>query len=524
MKKIPTKNFVKKLKKVKPEFWLVLILIFALSIRLYFFVGIGFNDDSYYLEFASHMYKDEKFVPPSSVSWGTRIGVYYPVVLFWKLFGINELSTSMYFILSSLGSIVVIYFMGKELFDPSAGLIAAFLLSIFPMNIVYASQVGPDIPFQFFSATTILLLIKSEKYQRYIYPFLSGLFLGLAYLVKSTAVLLLPIFLFLILIFFLSSGSKFRKHFTKRRIFTYFLIFLGFSLVFSVYVLHLYTLSGQWFYGEKVRSYSFTHDKNSNSDFMWYPNVMFNHQESYFKWIHDVPMFGFFYYFVVLASAYLLYERDLNSIFLFLWFIFLFSFFEYGLQFYCTKIMSYCLYSRHPRFLTIFTIPSVLLISRFLTYNNERWRKYLLVTSILFLVFTSLYYTYQSHTFLRNGMGTLRESAYFLEKMPLKTIYIPDGWDISKLKFYFRYNETYIQNLKIYECGFINCSDPYYNNGSFIHDSYVITWLDPYTWINRHQYPDFMKNPPENWKLLKEINLKNYGIFAKYKTRVYYVK
>lgn len=512
-----------KSKKVRPEIWLVLIVLFALFLRLYFFVGIGFNDDSYYLDFASKVFKGEKFVPPSALTWGIRIGVYYPVILFWKIFGINELSTSFYFIILSLGSVCVTYLIGKELFNEKTGLLAAFLLCIFPLNIIYASQIGPDMGFQFLSALSILFLIKSEKYQKMLYPILSGLFLGISYLFKSTVLVILPVLLFFILTNFYKSKIKPRKYFTKKRILSYILILFGFSMIFGLQVIHFHEISGEWFYGEKVRAFSMTHDTNSNWDLMWYPNMMFNLEERYFEWIHDLPLFSFLYYFVVFSSVYLLYKKDVNSVFLISWFLFLFLFFEYGLQFYCTKIMDYCLYSRHPRFLSIFTIPSVLLVSRFFIFDKRKWRKYFSVISVLFLVVTSLFYAYHSHVFMRSAMGDIREITYFIKTLPNKKVYIPNDWDVSKLSFYFQYDDNYIKNLEVYECGKIKCNEPRYKYGDYITDSYVVTWIDPYTWINREQYPEFMKTHPEYWKLLKTIESERYGILENYKTKIYYV-
>ena len=120
MKEKKQKIKEKKMNHFKPETWLILILIFALFLRLYFFVGIGYNDDSYYLETAEKIYKGYGFHPSSYVHWDIRIGIIFPVVLMWKFFSINELSTSMFFILCSLGSIVVTYFIGTELFNKKA--------------------------------------------------------------------------------------------------------------------------------------------------------------------------------------------------------------------------------------------------------------------------------------------------------------------------------------------------------------------------------------------------------------------
>jgi len=491
------------------------------------FVGMGFNDDPYYMGIYAHqMYNGQQylFTPAPAVTWGTRIGVYYPVVMFWKIFGINELSTSIYFILLSLGSIFVTYLIGKELFNVKIGLTAAFILSIFPMNIIYSSQIGPDIGFQFLSALSILLLIKSEKNQKFIFPILCGLVLGTAYLFKSTVILILPIFVLYVLINLYKSKVKLRKYFTNKRLISYVLIAVAFFTVFGLQLIHFHEETGEWFYAENTRSLSLSTDPNSNSDLEWYPKIMFNYEDNYFEWIHTIPLMGFLYYFVIISSAYLIFKRNLYSIFFFLWFIFLFLFFEFGLQLYCTKVVDYCLYARHPRFLTIFTIPAILLIAIFFNYDKKKWRKYMSIICIVFLAATSLFYAYQSYVFIRSGTGGIRESTNYIKELPKKNIYVPNPYDEWRIDFYLGYDEDYGDLIKFYRCDFIDCDDPYYNYGDFIKDSYVVTYMDPYSWLNEVAYPEFMKNPPKHWKLLKIIDLERFGFLENYQTKIYYVE
>jgi len=95
-----------------PLFYLLCILLFALFLRLYFFVGMGFYDDPTYLNTAYKIYTGVEHIPNPNF-WELRIGVYYPIAFFWNLFGINELSSSLFFILCSLGSITVAYFIAS---------------------------------------------------------------------------------------------------------------------------------------------------------------------------------------------------------------------------------------------------------------------------------------------------------------------------------------------------------------------------------------------------------------------------
>jgi len=211
---VEIKTIKRKIKKMRPEVWLILILVFALTLRLWFFVGIGFNDDSYYLDFADDIYNGKKFTPPRGVHWGIRIGVYLPVVFFWKLLGISEFSTSFFTLLTSLGSILIVYLIGKELFNSKTGLIAAFLLSIFPLDVIYSTQIGPDIPFQFFSILSLFFLLKSEKSKNRIKPriyiLLSGLSLGLSYLFKE----LIPVMLLVMAFYVIWNNDLNKRKFT----------------------------------------------------------------------------------------------------------------------------------------------------------------------------------------------------------------------------------------------------------------------------------------------------------------------
>jgi 4-amino-4-deoxy-L-arabinose transferase-like glycosyltransferase len=112
-------------------------------------------------------------------------------VLIWKLFGISEYSTALFFTLCSLGTVIAVYLIGKQLFTAATGLIAAFLLSIFPLDIIYATQVGPEVPFSLFACLSILWFLKaygSDRRYR-LYGLLSGAGLGAANLFKETFIL-----------------------------------------------------------------------------------------------------------------------------------------------------------------------------------------------------------------------------------------------------------------------------------------------------------------------------------------------
>jgi 4-amino-4-deoxy-L-arabinose transferase-like glycosyltransferase len=509
------------------------IAFFALVLRLYFFVGIGFNDDSYYLEYTEKIYRGLNFVPPLYI-WPIRIGIYLPIVMAWKLFGISEYSTSLLFLLYSISIVVVTYSIGKELFNDGIALLASLLISTFPIEIIYSTQIGPDVPFQLFAALSILYFFKSYKRERRykIYFFMSGLFLGIANLFKEQVVLIFFCYCSYLVLDFIAKrklAAVLNKKVTKGLV-----IFLfGFLIIYLAQSVYFYSLTDQWFYGEKAKAETLQHDGNRNDDFKFYPNVLLNLDNGKFEWIHNKPLFGYVYWYVLFGIAVLAFQRRFskNNLFLVFWLLIFYLFLQYGLHFISTYLVENGMRVRHRRFLIPMSIPAALLIAQalYFTINSGTINKVIKSLLLLFLVLSSIFFTHQSQKFLRNGMGYVRETVNFLLQQPAKMIYIPDGWSLSKFKFFAGYDEEFCKRLVVYDCQWKKCDGDYINRGEYIKDAYVVTYVSPYTYINTRNktqniYPTFMTSPPSDWKLLKTVNLSNYGIFSRFAPQVYYAK
>ena len=110
-------------------------------------------------------------------------------------------------------------------------------------------------------------------------------------------------------------------------------------------------------------------------------------------------------------------------------------------------------------------------------------------------------------------MGYVREATYILQRLPGKKIYIPDNWTESKMRVFAKFDKKFLSRFVVYQ------------NAKFdvnrIKDSYIVTNINPYTYICRKDYPPFMANPPQKWKLVKTIKMDNYGIFTKFEPRIY---
>lgn len=200
---------IEKLKVLNPIIWLILILIFATLIRLFFFVGLNLNDDLTYVNTAYDIITGKFRVNTWIIA--ARYVMNLPIAFFFLLLGVSDFSAALWPLLTSLGSVIITYFIGKEIFDVKVGLLAAFLLSVFPVDVAYATTIVPDIPVAFFMGLSVLFFVLGEKKNNFIYYFFSGVSIGLAWMVKSMALVILPFFAIYFLMDKLGFGLKSNK-------------------------------------------------------------------------------------------------------------------------------------------------------------------------------------------------------------------------------------------------------------------------------------------------------------------------
>ena len=90
---------------------LVLILLCGLVLRSVFFSGMGTSDDLAYSMYAANIGKG--IDSESVLTLSTRLGIIYPTALSYKLFGINDFSSVVFVLITSLASIILIFYFGK---------------------------------------------------------------------------------------------------------------------------------------------------------------------------------------------------------------------------------------------------------------------------------------------------------------------------------------------------------------------------------------------------------------------------
>ncbi len=479
-----SKNKIKKIKRNNllnnNKFLLFLIALFGLALRLIFFSGIGTSDDLAYTRYAHNAGEG---IQDSVLTLSTRIGVTYVTAFSYKLFGVNDFSSTLFVLLTSIGNIILVYYFGKLLLNEKVGLMSSFLISIFPLEVVYATKLLTDIPSAFFMALSVYFFLYAElKSHKKINYFLSGIFLGIGYLIRESA-LLIGLFFIIYLIY---------KRQIKKE---YFIAAFGFVIIFAVELFILYKLTGNPFFRyttvqdylqQAYIHYGYFGRLNMPEGLLHYPYIILTD-----------PLISFFYFFIIISLIYFIFNKRQNANILFFWFIPLLLYLSFG----SASLTKYLPFKADPRYLSVITVPGILLLAVFLTDKKIIIGKYAKPFILALLFVSSIFFVYVRGD--RNILATLKESLPYLEKLD-KPIY-SDSRSIKS----FNYIQGYVNKLDLKE---------YPNEAINIKESYVIVnkrMLGDLKAV-KQEVPSYIENPPSNWKIVNVIENKAGTIIVYY--------
>ena len=143
------------------------------------------------------------------------------------------------------GTLVVTYFLGRELYSRKIGFLAALLLLSFPLVIRLSAAAMMDIPLAFFFSLALLLLIRLSRAPSYWLAGAIGVVIGLGLLTKYIMVLLFLI-LFLYFLFF----KSFKK--ITSYLFVATVVSMSIFAIWILYANHIGILSRQF---EKILNF-----------------------------------------------------------------------------------------------------------------------------------------------------------------------------------------------------------------------------------------------------------------------------
>lgn len=174
---------------------LIILLGIAFAIRLVIALSIStplISDDREYHAIGVALADGKGFIADGQPTAFRAPG--YPILLgfCYQLFGQSTVAIRCLHAIIDTFSCLLLFLIGEWLFGKRTGLIAAGILAVFPLHILYVARINTEIVFTFFFLLTVWLLICQRKEnQLWFHLGLVGVVLGLTTLIKPIAAIFL---------------------------------------------------------------------------------------------------------------------------------------------------------------------------------------------------------------------------------------------------------------------------------------------------------------------------------------------
>jgi len=229
-----------------------LCILAILAFSTIYFINLGDGplwaaDEQTYSQWAFHMVRSGDYLTPWAYGeltfWIAKPPLYmWLMSLSYQALGVSNFASRLLSPIFGIFSLIVVFYLGKMLYNRKAGFLAALVLGTFTTFDVFARHAMTDVPFVFFILASIYFLILSEKNEKANrYAALSGVFFGLALMTKQIQAFLIPLIIFAYLA---ATTRSLRFLFTKP-----FKLFLGVGLlVFSPWLIYMILRFGPTFW------------------------------------------------------------------------------------------------------------------------------------------------------------------------------------------------------------------------------------------------------------------------------------
>ena len=175
------------------------ILTVGVLLRLYEFRGFGALDDAAYAQIA-HQMSDGSFragAYQGPAVFPLRVGIIYPTALFFRAFGVSEWTMVLFPFIVSMLSILLAYAVTSHFFGRRAGLIAAGLWALLPLDAFHAGVLEPDLVAAFFASLGILGIVRiidgrAPSRRALVLGLMCGVLFGLSWLCKESVAYAAP--------------------------------------------------------------------------------------------------------------------------------------------------------------------------------------------------------------------------------------------------------------------------------------------------------------------------------------------
>jgi hypothetical protein len=173
---------------------LTVVLAVACALRVHYFAGFGYGDDQIFQGWVLH-YLERGAIAAGNQSY--RFTWWIPTLWSVRALGTTELALVLPYLVYSLAGIAVVFLLARRLWGRAAAVIAALLLAVQPLDLVFSTMMANDIALSVFMALTVLIAFAacdaSSETARRRWWMATAVALFLAYHSKVTGVLMFPV-------------------------------------------------------------------------------------------------------------------------------------------------------------------------------------------------------------------------------------------------------------------------------------------------------------------------------------------
>lgn len=323
------------------------IAVFVTPIKIWdetVYVNLGTDLSRNLLDYSfSHGWSDFIPIAQNDLYGYPNAGFRAPLLPYLLAFlNILQLAFLINFFMPFIGalSVILVYWLGKELFNKKIGFIAAIFFAFIPLHVEYSSRVLTDALVTFFVLLSFVSFWKGFEKGNYKYKIFFGIFLALSLLSRYTALWIFPVFLLYAVI-----RGKLVQFLRDK--------YFWFSMVAFVITLLPWLIYGVFTYKNPLGP--FIHGAIAS-------NYWGGVQSWYYFFIYWWQMFSVIGFIFVFSLFFLIYKKDFLKKEIYLLFL-LFIFF-----------LGFAIYQPHKeeRFL-LPIVPALVLIS---AYTLEKFKKY----------------------------------------------------------------------------------------------------------------------------------------------------
>ena len=244
------------------DYWVLgVALVVGAVLRVVAIGSVGLNsDEAVYSGQAASLAGNESFLANFPIVRAHPL-LFHVLISPWYSAGTPDVAGRYVSAAFGVGTIAMVYVLGRLLYGSRTGAIAALLLSLMPYHVLLSRQVLLDGPMTFFTTAAMVCLAMLARTERARWLIATGACLGIAALTKETAaILVMAAFVFLALV------PRFWK--PLRPVLIAAVVALGLTLVYPLVT----TLAGG---GSKGQSYlAWQLSRRPNHDLLFYVTVI----------------------------------------------------------------------------------------------------------------------------------------------------------------------------------------------------------------------------------------------------------